>query len=66
MVQYGLVEAGYNSIIFDDCVTEKERKRVDSYQVRNCTSYLYAFFTLVNSRRSLQRASWPSERNTKA
>ena len=25
MVQYGLVEAGYNSIIFDDCFTEKER-----------------------------------------
>jgi alpha-galactosidase len=30
MVQYGLVEAGYNSAIFDDCFTEKERKRVDS------------------------------------
>ncbi|KAL1592691.1 hypothetical protein SLS60_011107 [Paraconiothyrium brasiliense] len=25
MVQYGLVEAGYNSIIFDDCFTERER-----------------------------------------
>ncbi|KAK7177383.1 glycoside hydrolase family 27 protein, partial [Paraphaeosphaeria sporulosa] len=25
MVQYGLVEAGYNSILFDDCFTEKER-----------------------------------------
>jgi alpha-galactosidase len=25
MVEEGLVEAGYNSIIFDDCFTQKER-----------------------------------------
>jgi alpha-galactosidase len=25
MVEEGLVEAGYNSIIFDDCFTKKER-----------------------------------------
>ena len=25
MVDEGLVEAGYNSIIFDDCFTRKER-----------------------------------------
>lgn len=25
MVEYGLVEAGYNSIIFDDCFTTKTR-----------------------------------------
>jgi hypothetical protein len=25
MVEDGLVEAGYNSIIFDDCFTKKER-----------------------------------------
>jgi alpha-galactosidase len=32
MVDEGLVEAGYNSIIFDDCFTQKERSGTGELQ----------------------------------
>lgn len=38
MVEYGLVEAGYNSIIFDDCFTTKERSE-DGYLVEGMVEY---------------------------
>jgi hypothetical protein len=67
MVQYGLVEAGYNSIIFDDCFTAKERSE-DGRLLPGLdpNNYVCSVFTLVNPCRSRQMASRPPERNAEA
>lgn len=43
MVEEGLVEAGYNSIIFDDCFTKKERgNKSELLEGQKLTVYLHA------------------------
>ena len=50
MVDEGLVEAGYNSIIFDDCFTQKERSQEGKLQegvVLSCLPQLHLVFTAL-------------------